>query len=69
MYHYFKLEGVECDTIFTKYSRTYRHDMSYSAVILEGPLKGYEVIIGPKIWLEELDVYEVKMKNQGELPL
>ena len=69
MYHYFKLEGVQCETIFTKYNRTYRQDVSYSAVILEGPLRGYEVIIGAKRWREELSAYEVDMENQGELPL
>jgi hypothetical protein len=67
--HYFKLEGVECETIFTKYNRTYRHDRMYTAVISEGPLAGYEICVPIKRWLAELSVYEVDMENQGELPL
>jgi hypothetical protein len=69
MYHYFKLEGVQCETIFTKYNRTYRHDTSCTAVILEGPLRGYEVCLPESQWLEQLSAYEVDMENQGELPL
>lgn len=69
MYHYFKLEGVQCETIFTKYNRTYRHDASCTAVILEGPLRGYEVCLPESQWLEQLSAYEVDMENQGELPL
>ena len=69
MYHYFGLEGVQCEVIFTKWNRTYRQDVSYSAVILEGPLRGYEVIIGAKRWREELSTYEINMENQGDLPL
>jgi hypothetical protein len=69
MYHCFKLEGVQCETIFTKYNRTYRHDSSCTATILEGPLKGYEVCLSGHQWLEQLSAYEVDMENQGELPL
>ena len=69
MYHYFKLEGIQCETIFTKYNRTYRHDTSCTAVILEGPLRGYEVCLPESQWLEQLSAYEFDMENQGELPL
>jgi hypothetical protein len=66
MYHYFNLEGVECEVIFTKWNRTYRQDTSYSAVILEGPLKGYEVLIGGRRWREELSAYEVDLENKDD---
>jgi hypothetical protein len=69
MYHCFKLEGVHCEAIFTKYNRIYRQDTGYTAVILDGPLRGYEIIIGAQRWREELSAYEVELKNQGELPL
>ncbi len=69
MYHYFKLEGIQCETIFTKYNRTYQHDTSCTAVILEGPLRGYEVCLPESQWLEQLSAYEFDMENQGELPL
>jgi hypothetical protein len=70
MYHYFKLEGVQCETIFTHWNRICRNDVyDCTAVILEGPLKGYEVCLPIDRWLKELDAYEYAMENQGDLPL
>jgi hypothetical protein len=69
MYHCFKLEGVQCEIIFTKFNRTYRYDFNRTAVILEGPLRGYEICLSDYQWLEQLSAYEVDMENQGELPL
>jgi hypothetical protein len=66
MYHYFNLEGVQCEVIFTNCNRTYREDTTYSAVILEGPLKGYEVLIGGKRWREELSAFEVDLENKDD---